>query len=408
MNSYERAISNGVDLSALPSGNKNGKISIDWKNSVGCSVKIHKEYKDKKYNGKVINLTVIIDKYDKATRKLYFVGYKKGIGITSLLQGNIGEFFVPTQPIAVTHPDKIKYFSNTEDAYKYSAHSNKKVNFKCPFCGATREMKISTLTKYDFSCPLCGDGVSIPEKFFANVLTQLGIEFKKQHHLGINNHFMYDFYLPTLDIIIETHGEQHYMDSEWGTYEEEHFNDLLKLDNADFHGYKLNEKYFVINTRHSELEWLNNTIKTLKKLFNFSNVDWEQVFINCQSSYIVRTWELRNEGYGKTEIQKILENEGIKLCSSVIAIYLRRGDKLGKCHYNGKEEMIKNGMERSKAIIGIHTETKEIIEFPSTTEAQRHGFHSGAISECCNGKRELHKGYKWYYKEDYIKLFGEL
>ena len=29
MNSYERAISNGVDLSALPSGNKNGKISID-------------------------------------------------------------------------------------------------------------------------------------------------------------------------------------------------------------------------------------------------------------------------------------------------------------------------------------------------------------------------------------------
>lgn len=38
-----------------------------------------------------------------------------------------------------------------------------------------------------------------------------------------------------------------------------------------------------------------------------------------------------------------------------------------------------------------------IHTFPSTAEAHRNGFNSGAISKCCAGKRNTHKGLYWRY-----------
>lgn len=38
-----------------------------------------------------------------------------------------------------------------------------------------------------------------------------------------------------------------------------------------------------------------------------------------------------------------------------------------------------------------------IVEYNSTKEAQRAGFSSGHISECCNGKRKKYKNYIWKY-----------
>ena len=54
----------------------------------------------------------------------------------------------------------------------------------------------------------------------------------------------------------------------------------------------------------------------------------------------------------------------------------------------------------SKPIYGINTKTNEKIEFPSTREAGRNGFNSGAIVDCLKGKRKSHKGYQWFYKEE--------
>ena len=152
MDSYERAFQNGIDLSALP---RRGKL-IDWINSAGCPVKIYKEYK----NGKIIDLTVVIERYDKKTKTVYFVGYEKGIRTSPLINGGkISEIFAPTgrklntQPIAITHPDQVIYFPNPEDAYKYTAGSNKKVLFICPICGQTHEMRIKNFINNGFTCP---------------------------------------------------------------------------------------------------------------------------------------------------------------------------------------------------------------------------------------------------------------
>lgn len=36
----------------------------------------------------------------------------------------------------------------------------------------------------------------------------------------------------------------------------------------------------------------------------------------------------------------------------------------------------------------------------STKEAQRNGYSSGSITDCCNGKKETYRGFKWSYGEN--------
>lgn len=57
--------------------------------------------------------------------------------------------------------------------------------------------------------------------------------------------------------------------------------------------------------------------------------------------------------------------------------------------------------KRSKAINQIDKVTGEVVrQWKSAIEAERNGYSHGCISECCNGKRKSHKGYKWSYSND--------
>ena len=56
--------------------------------------------------------------------------------------------------------------------------------------------------------------------------------------------------------------------------------------------------------------------------------------------------------------------------------------------------------KQSKGLYQIIPETGQIArEWTSTMECHRHGFDSGAVSQCCNGKRKTHKGFIFRYKE---------
>ena len=55
-----------------------------------------------------------------------------------------------------------------------------------------------------------------PEKYVYAFLKALDIDFVYHHnksHLSWCENFQYDFYIPNLKIIIETHGKQHYEDT---------------------------------------------------------------------------------------------------------------------------------------------------------------------------------------------------
>lgn len=51
-------------------------------------------------------------------------------------------------------------------------------------------------------------------------------------------------------------------------------------------------------------------------------------------------------------------------------------------------------------IVGV-SESNEIVSFCSYQEAERNGFSSAHICQCVSGKRNHHKGYKWYKEAEY-------
>ena len=66
-------------------------------------------------------------------------------------------------------------------------------------------------------------------------------------------------------------------------------------------------------------------------------------------------------------------------------------------------EARRNDPKRSKKVLQLTLDGKLVMEWSSTAECGRNGFSRTAISECCNGKRKTHKGYRWVYAEDYYK-----
>ena len=69
--------------------------------------------------------------------------------------------------------------------------------------------------------------------------------------------------------------------------------------------------------------------------------------------------------------------------------YATHNERVGKANTNGK---------RSKKVLQLTLSGDLIREWPSTQECERNGFSSGNISQCCNGERKSHKGFKWEYK----------
>ena len=69
---------------------------------------------------------------------------------------------------------------------------------------------------------------------------------------------------------------------------------------------------------------------------------------------------------------------------------------------NKRISMSKINGKRSKAVVAINIQTKEVLEFPSGREAERQSdyfFQQGSISNACLGKRKQYKGYIWKYQE---------
>lgn len=66
---------------------------------------------------------------------------------------------------------------------------------------------------------------------------------------------------------------------------------------------------------------------------------------------------------------------------------------------DGEQLLKKNVPDCSKPVIAKDEDGNIVCEFPSTAEAERSwGYNHRRISECCNGKRQTHRGLYWQYK----------
>ena len=254
--------------------------------------------------------------------------------------------------IATTHPQFIKYFVNIKDAYTHTYCSGKKVGLKCPECGHIKAMAVSNLTRKGFSCSLCSNGISYPEKLMASILTKLNIEFTKQMSFDNGKH-KYDFYLPKYNVILETHGIQHYEQSPRGrSLEEEQKNDEYKRELAISNGI-LNENYHEIDCRYSTLEWCRPNIeKALNKYADTSSLtdeDWKEADIQAQKSLkieVCKYWKENKEVNSELTAKQVANVFGVDYVT--VWRYLNWGNTNGLCIYDGEEE--KKARDRRKSV----------------------------------------------------------
>lgn len=287
--------------------------------------------------------------------------------------------------VNTTNPEFTKYFKNKEDAYTVTIKSGKEIEAICPECKTEKNIKMSTLSTYGLACGFCSDGISIPEKFIMNLLIELNIEFIRQKSFNWSKNKKYDFFIPSLNIIIEAHGLQHYKDNNKFTnrrnLKEEQENDDLKEKLAKENGI---ENYIIIDCRESELEWLkNNCIKNLSDLFSLDKIEWNNNFIKCQRSLMIETCKLWDEGIKSG----LIISKKLNITYVTALTYLKRGRDIGICSYD---------FNRNKPVINITTN----MYFESETQASEY-YDVSMISACCRGVRKTAGGYKWkFYRED--------
>jgi hypothetical protein len=319
--------------------------------------------------------------------------------------------------LATTHPNLARALKNKEVAYEITAGSNRKEKFECDRCGYNEYKIVNNVKRQGYYvCPRCSDGVSYPEKFMFNVLEQSRVEFEKQKIFKWGSNKRYDFYIPSLNCLIETHGEQHYRGNYQSlggrTLKEEKENDTYKHNLAIENGIK---HYIIIDCRKSELEFIKANIleSKLSILLNLSNINWLKCHEYGCNSLVKKCCRMWNEGIENTvEIGKIL-----KLNRTTVSKYLKQGVKLGWCDYDPKEVMVKNGrlyvrknnfsrligLTRARKVLQFSLNGEFIKEWDSIVQAMKSLSikGNGNISLACSGKRNHAGGFQWIYKSDY-------
>lgn len=169
------------------------------------------------------------------------------------------------------------------------------------------------------------------------MLNQLGIDYVHDKSISWSNNKRYDFYIEKYNLIIETHGEQHYdKNKQWNgnTIETERLNDEDKFNMAISNGI---ESYIVLDCRKSDGSYIKNSIlnSDLSKLFDLSQVDWNKCERDSYKSNIVKSCDLWNCGLHST---KDIASQ-LHLNRVTVINYLNKGAKYGICDYNGKKQM---------------------------------------------------------------------
>lgn len=407
-----------------------GKITNEFK------VKIGDNFKDSKRDLTIIDMkyTTLTDKHGWKTNLKYYqykcnncgwLDDRSWMTENNLIKRKIGcsccAGYTTVEGInSIVDTDKwmIPYFQGGYDeAKQYVNGSTKKIRPICPDCGRIKdkEMLICTIHKYHSIACSCGSGMKYNEKLMFSILEQLGIDFETQklsdmfHDDNIKRK-KYDFYISSLNCIIETHGGQHYFKNGFvflngKTLEDEIENDRIKKKLALDNGV-IEENYIVINCKYSDLEYIKDKVihSELNNLFDLSKVNWLQAEEFAVSNLVKIACD-----YKKDNIKLSCNDIGklMNLSSHTIRRYLKKGTILGWCYYNAKEEMKKSGFINggyNAKVVECFKEGISLGVFKSCAELERQSeklfgvkLNNSDISGVCLGKCKQSKGYTFKY-----------
>lgn len=306
--------------------------------------------------------------------------------------------------IATLAPERVKFFKNPEDAKRFSPSSHNEVEVKCPLCGREKNTFVQLIDDGGFGC-ICGDGFSYPEKFMYSLLEQVKVDFiyqlTKTTFEWCGNK-RYDFYLIDKNIIIETHGPQHYddfgfYDNKRRTFEEEQENDRIKKELAFQNGFD-ESNYIVLDCRKSETDFIKNSIKDTNLLeilgVKEDDITWQECHKFAASNFIKKICDFW-ESY-KKEPKQLIETkmvaERFHISKTCALDSLKKGRELGWCVFLTRHEQ---SQKISDEIIKLYNSGMNTTEILNTLKVDRHkvidSLTAGDKKGLCsyNGKQSL-------------------
>lgn len=297
-----------------------------------------------------------------------------------------------------------------EDAKRYTKSSGKTIEVTCPDCGNKKTTPVYRVYQHKSIFCNCGDGVSYPEKVIGSLLKQSGVDFYTQLSKSTFKwcgKYRYDFYIPKYNMIIETHGKQHYIDK---TNFKKSLAEVKKRDEEKLQLAKENgiDNYIVLDCRYSELDWIKNSVSNseLCRFLNLQNIDWNECNTYATSNTVKRVceyWKNKNEEETTFDIAMIFN-----LNRGTIINYLKRGTELGWCDYDSKEESRKsasrNGSLKGKKCAAYDADGNLIVkEFSAKKLSEKMSdmfnmkFCLSSICCVCRGEKESYKGFKFRF-----------
>lgn len=316
--------------------------------------------------------------------------------------------------IPTTAPWMIPYFQGGYDEAKmYTKRSNKKIYPICPDCGRIKDklMMINTIySQHSIGC-ICSDGISYPNKFMFSLLEQLKVEFTTEYSPEWIGRRAYDFYVSSMNLIIEMDGELGHgkrIIPKRGITKE----DTLKIDNYKDKIAKEHELEVIrINCDKSKLEFIKQNIlnSKLNDIFDLSKIDWLKCEKFALNNLVKKACEIKKDNPNLTtgDIGSILNLE-----AQTVRGYLIRGSNIWDwISYNPIEERkifevkrIKKTIEKCSKKVEIFKDGVSLGTFPSCTELERQSeelfgvkLNLSKISDVCNGKAKTHKNYTFRY-----------
>ena len=374
--------------------------------------------------GDIINNLTIVDKFNyrnakNETYKTYRCKCKKCNYEVNIIESNLlkgsgcpccsNKVVVPgINDIATTDPWMIKYLVNPEDAFRYSSQSHKKIKIKCVYCGKEKHMKISDLYRYQKVTCICSDNISYPEKVMFGILEQIDIDFIYQlnkSHMDWCKNYRYDFYIPSLNLIIEMDGGFH------NRVHAKEKRSIQEIKNIDREKNKLamnnNKKIIRIDCDYigfDRCDYIKNQIlkSHLNKYIHMDKINWTKVNEFALSNRIKVVCDYYNKHKEDMIMSDIANN--FKCSVPTIRHYLKTGNKFGWCDYSpthSRKTVAKlkkcNNAKRIK-IIELNMTFESVSDCIKYMLNEKHIKLSHAcISNVCNNKQENHKGYHFEY-----------
>ena len=296
-----------------------------------------------------------------------------------------------------------KGYISEEQMKSNMPNSHAKINMTCKYCGRSKYISPNTLIKQGFGC-ICGDGISYPNKFMFSFLEQTGIMFNKEQSFEWSEGRIYDFYIPSLNCIIECHGSQHYegWNHDDNNLKKEEINDEYKKILAIKNGIK-DCNYIVIDCRKSNVEFIKDSIIStgLLDMLNcdISNIDFNKCNEFATNNIIKLVCDMWNDGCSVKDIKN-----KIKTSNQTVIRYLKKGKELKWCNnYTNKESRKRSsskGIQNLKNSVPIYCKELDCV-FKSIMSAERYmGISNVTIGACCRRRLKTANGMHWYYLYD--------